>query len=353
MEFDFAFDADAIDVDGQIFYDREYKSDIFRKYFYSFVGNGVFAETGNALLVLSKTPEVMEVVVKSGQAWAEGAFYINDDDLTLTIEPSHNTLNRIDAVVIRCDYTERHMYATVVTGTPATTPSHYIPVRNANMFELKLAEVYVPFASLNVKQSNITDYRAVSAVCGWVTGYLQSIDADSFFEAYQLAYTQFMQELNTEADNLIQDTSDEFNTFLTGAKAEFEGFDKFFRDWFDSIKEDTNLLVPFNFDNIAAMPGCSYNYLDGEKGTDFDTPIFEYIRKTDTQRLVAKRITRFPTETTMTTQTIRYAKDGLTEVDNTLLTTNIENGDTEITGTTTDIFVPINNNEPETGGDTV
>lgn len=328
MERDFVFDAETVLQDGQIIYDRSYKADIFREYFYSFVGNGVFAEAGNALAVIAKTPEDMQVIVRSGKAWTEGAFYYNDDDLVLSFQPSDNTLNRIDAVVVRCDYVGRRVYATVVQGTPATTPAHYTPVRNTDVFELLLAEVYIPFASLNIKQQNITDFRAVSDVCGWVTGYLQSIDSDSFFEAYRASFTEFMEDSN----------------------ATFEEFEAITKAWFNSVKDDIAAAAPFDFDNVTALPGCTYTYADGTQGTDYAPPILEEIRKTvetGTGRLIAKRTSTFPTETTMTIQTIRYAKDGVTEIDNTIQNINIETGDTIVTGTVANVYPPLDDETAE------
>lgn len=336
MEKDFAFDAEPIISGGEVIgYDREYVAEIFRQYFYSFVGNGVFAEKGNALQVVAKTPEDMQVIVRSGQAWTEGAFYINDDDLVLSFQPADNVLNRIDAVVICCDYVERRVSAKVRQGTPATTPAHYDPVRNSDMYELLLAEVYIPFASLNIKQQYITDYRADSTVCGWVTGYLQSIDADSFFEAYRGAFREFMEESNQT----------------------FEDFDNIVKNWFNDIKDDLTAAAPFDFDNVAALPGCNYYFTEDEEaqGDAYAPPIYEYIRKTapegQLQRLIAKRITLFPTEETMTVQTIRYAKDGLTEVDNTLQTIDIVSGTFTVTGFVENVY-PALEDAAETGSRT-
>lgn len=297
--------------------DRAYMAEIFRKYFYSFVNNGVFAEKGDALQVLSRVPEVMQVVVRPGQAWAQGAFYDNDDELVLSISEADPVLNRIDAVVVRCDYVQRIMSARVVTGVPATEPLHYTPVRNADVYELLLAEIYVPFASINVKQTNITDYRPYSDVCGWVTGYLQSIDADSFFRAYQLAYEQFMAEAEKGFGSQI-------NTI---------------NDWFSNVKTDIALLQAFNFDNLAVLPNCTYSFesVKAQEGHYMDGSI-ETITNVSTELLVAKRVCSYPEEQTMIVQVIRYASDGVTELDNTIQTHNFSTDIISVSGFVENVY---------------
>ena len=292
--------------------DRAYMAEIFRKYFYSFVNNGVFAEKGDALQVLSRVPEAMQVVVRPGQAWAQGAFYDNDDELVLSISEADPDLNRIDAVVVRCDYVQRIMSAKIVTGVPATEPLHYTPVRNADMYELLLAEIYVPFASINVKQTNITDYRPYSDVCGWVTGYLQSIDADSFFRAYQLAYEQFMDE----------------------AKEGFGSQIVTINDWYSQVKDDIALLQAFNFDNLAILPNCRYTYTDGVNTSE------EMITSIGTGKVIARRLCDYSQAGSMTVQIIRYASDGVTEVDNTVQAFDLSGDEVEITGFVGNVYNP-------------
>ena len=311
----FPFDSEMVNGEP----DRAYVSEIFRKYFFSFVSNGVFAEKGNALQVLSRTPEVMQIVVKSGQAFTEGAFYDNDDDLILSVAESDPVLNRIDAVVVQCDYVQRQVKSVIVTGTPATEPIHYTPVRNADYFELLLAEIYVPFASISVKQSNITDYRANSNVCGWVTGYLHQIDADSFFDQYQLAYEQFMEEAKTGFGAQI-------NTI---------------NDWYSSVKDDIVLLQAFNFDNLAILPNCTYTSENVEQPEGyFMQSSVETITSISTEKVIAKRICEYPTETTMTVQVIRYASDGVSELDNTIQTYDLSGDTVTITGIVQNAYTP-------------
>ena len=292
--------------------DRGYMSEIFRKYFNSFVGNGVFAEHGNALQVLSRTPEVMQVVVRSGKAFINGAFYDNDDDKVLSITAADPVLNRVDAIVVSCDFIQRKVTAEVVTGTPATEPAHYTPVRNSDKYELLLAEIYVPFASIAVKQENITDFRTSSDKCGWVTGYLQSIEAESFFEQYRLAYEQFMDE----------------------AKEGFGSQIVTINDWYSQVKNDIALLQAFNFDNLAVLPNCRYTYTDGVNTSE------ERITSISTGNVIAKRVCDYSQADSMTVQIIRYASDGVTEVDNTVQTFDLSGDEVTITGFVENVYNP-------------
>ncbi len=301
--------------------DRAVPAAMFRKYFHSFVSSGVFAEKGNALQVLARTPNVMQVVVKSGQAFTEGAFYDNDDDLVLSIQPADSVLNRIDAVVVQCNYVDRTVTCKIVTGTPATNPAHYTPKRNVDAFELVLAEIYVGFAVINIKQANITDYRADSNVCGWVTGYLQQIDASSFFNQYQQAFSEFMED----------------------AKHGFSGQIDTINSWYSTVKDDISLLQYFDFDNLAAYPNCKYTMTDAESLPEghYQKGFRETITSLSTNKPLAVRVTEYPTSDTITVEMIRYSKDGTTILDDTVQTYNLgETQEVNISGYVENVYTP-------------
>lgn len=54
-------------VDGAGIYDREYNAEDFAEYFASFIGNGVYANSANELMV-SAVGDNMSVLVNTGSA---------------------------------------------------------------------------------------------------------------------------------------------------------------------------------------------------------------------------------------------------------------------------------------------
>lgn len=260
--------------------DRAYMAEIFRKYFKAFIGNGIFPNPSEQLQVLARSPEVMQVEVKVGTAFTEGAFYDNDEDLILAISDADPVLNRIDAIVVQCDYLQRQVTCKVIKGEPATEPVHYTPIRNADYFELLLAEVYVPFAAISIKQSNITDYRLNNDVCGIVTGVVDQVDTTTLFNQYfakwqevqdwisqnEATYDAWYLAFTTNAENRFEEQ-------INAQKTTFEGFEAAFNAWFTQAQAQIFDAKYFDFDNNIYRKGFEYSYTQTENPTVYTETI--------------------------------------------------------------------------------
>ena len=164
--------------------DRRYKAEDFARYFASFIGNGVFPIPSNGLQVISNNN--MTVTLNPGKAWINGYFYWNDNDLVLNIEPADGILNRIDRVVIRLDYLKREIKTYVKKGNFASSPAAPTLVRNADMYELGIADIKVNKGAISISNANITDTRLNKSLCGIVHGVIEQIDPTELFNQYQL-----------------------------------------------------------------------------------------------------------------------------------------------------------------------
>ena len=200
---------DAHLTDGK--YDRVYLAENFARYFANFIGNGVFGGKSNELMVRQKEAANMSVRVLSGQGWINGYWYENTDELSLAIDVADGVLNRIDSIVLRWDNVERVIRLAVKKGTPSSTAYPSSVLRNADFYELKLAEVYVKAGATSITQADITDTRLDNTVCGLVQGVVQQFDTtefgkqiDSFIENFEATNIVRMNEvlarLNAMAD---------------------------------------------------------------------------------------------------------------------------------------------------------
>lgn len=212
---------DARLVDGE--YDRVYLAESFAKYFASFIGNGIFGEKSNELIVKQKETAAMSVRVLSGQAWINGYWYENTDELSLAIDVADGVLNRIDVIALRWYKTERVIRLAVIKGTPASNPSVPNIVRSEDYYDLKLAEVYVRAGTTSITQANITDTRLNAAACGLVQGVVQQFDTTEFgaqLEAYisefisekDSWFAQFKSDSKAEFDNLVAELEETLST---------------------------------------------------------------------------------------------------------------------------------------------
>lgn len=184
-------------IDG----DRTYNADQMSEYFEGLVGNGVYEDVGNALVVTAG--EGMTVNVGTGRAIIQCKWLRNKTIQPVTISQSHVQFNRWTAVIVKLDAANRKMEIGTKDGTPGTTPAKPEITEN----ELCLAWVYVASNVTSIQQSMITDARATS-VCGWVTGLIEQVDTSTLFLQFQDA-----------CETYIHDMTLQFNEWLEGLTA--------------------------------------------------------------------------------------------------------------------------------------
>ena len=229
--------------------DRKYKSSDFAEYFSTFIGNGVFPNPSNNLLVTSNGD--MTINLSTGFAWINGYMYHNTDNLTLTVEHADATLKRIDRVVLKCDFVNREIKAYIKKGTFATNPTPPILERNVNAYELSVADILVENGVISIQQSKITDTRLDNEVCGVVTQTVETIDT-----------TDLYNKLQAYIDEIGQDVSGWVDTATTTWEIEFT-------TWFNTIK----------------------NILDRDVAGNLANRILELENKVDNLDLVASKVT--------------------------------------------------------------
>ena len=196
--------------------DRRYKSSDFAEYFKTFIGNGVFPNPSTNLQATAN--EDMTVTILPGYAWINGYMYANTDSLNLIIENSDSVLNRIDRVVVRLDFLNREIKTYVKKGSFATSPIAPNIQRDADVFELAIADININAGAIKIIQSDIKDLRLNKEVCGIVKGTIDEIDTTTLYKQLE-AY--------------IEEKSLDMQTWINQAK---DFFTNDFNTWFDSIK---------------------------------------------------------------------------------------------------------------------
>jgi len=151
--------------------DRKYSADDWSNYFSKFLTNGYFSNVASNLQVLGNNGN-MTTVVKSGAAWINGYMYQNTSDLFLTHDVADGVLNRIDRIVVQLDYVNRLMKTVIKKGTFASSPVAQSLQRDANIYEISLADVYISKGTTSILQSNITDNRLNTSLCGMVNSLI-------------------------------------------------------------------------------------------------------------------------------------------------------------------------------------
>ena len=197
--------------------DRKYKAEDWAQYFASLIGNGVFPQPSTGLQVVAG--ESMDVTVHAGNAWINGYFYANTADLTLSLSVADGVLSRIDRIVVRWDLSARSITAAVKAGDPESSPTPPALDRDADVYEICLADVLIPAGATGVSQANITDQRLNTAVCGVVAALVDQIDTTAFNSQLQAWFGEFTAQ--SESD---------FDAWQDQEKADFEA-------WYATVQE--------------------------------------------------------------------------------------------------------------------
>ena len=176
--------------------DRKYKAEDFASYFGSFISNGIFPNPGTNLQVVSN--DNMTVTLKPGKGWINGYYYENTDDLILSIDVADGVLNRIDRVVARYDVMDREIRLEVKKGTFASSPVAPDLQRDADAYELAIADIKIGKGVASIVQADITDLRLSTELCGIVHGVVDQVDTEVLFQDYLSWINQKKNEFNTD-----------------------------------------------------------------------------------------------------------------------------------------------------------
>ena len=173
--------------DGLPVYDRPYVSADLRNVYMAFFKDGVFLNESTSLQVMTATGG-MNVSVKAGSCLIQGAFGIEASDRTLQLNAASATLDRIDTIVARLDLSvaARSIDLFVKIGTAAADPVRPALTRNETVWELGLADVYVPKGITTISEARISDTRLETGRCGVVTPFAE-LDTTTLYNQLQAA----------------------------------------------------------------------------------------------------------------------------------------------------------------------
>ncbi len=234
----------AIKVDGE--FDRAYKAEDWAWYFATFLASGVFPKPSDGLQVVAHSG--MEVRVNMGYAFINGYAFRNPVSKGVTLDRAEGAHNRVDRVVVRWDLALRDIYIDVLKGVPSAKPTAAALTRNAEIWELAIADIYVGKGATKIQAKDITDQRFNSALCGIVKGTIEEIDAsvltkqfNDFFSTYSgeilEKYGFYIEAMEAYLNGLTATGDSQLGEIvknLTDFEADSE---QQWNDWFNGIKQ--------------------------------------------------------------------------------------------------------------------
>ena len=229
--------------------DRAVTSEVLRQIYKRYFTNGVFGISDSTCFQVSVATGGAGLSIAPGACQIQGATGYEENAVTLEITPNSSNLPRIDTVVARLndnsDY--RSIYFDILEGTPAVTPTAPALTQSDSIWELGLCNIARAANSSVITNSNITDTRAHSSRCGYVTA-IQQLDTASLYQQFQ-AYIQEVQDALDAADATYNETAQNYLTTLeTTGDAQLaditHAFNAYaavteeeFNNWFASIRD--------------------------------------------------------------------------------------------------------------------
>lgn len=229
--------------------DRAVTSEVLRQIYKRYFTNGVFGISDSTCFQVSVATGGAGVSIAPGACQIQGATGYEENAVTLEITPNSANLPRIDTVVARLndnsDY--RSIYFDILEGTPAAAPVAPALTQSDSVWELGLCNIARAANSSVITNSNITDTRADSARCGYVTA-IQQLDTASLYQQFR-AYIQEVQDALDAADATYNETAQNYLTTLeTTGDAQLaditQAFNAYaavteeeFNNWFASIRD--------------------------------------------------------------------------------------------------------------------
>lgn len=223
---------DAVDL-GSGNYDRVYSSAEFSHYWALLVGDGVFGQPSTSLNILATTPVAMSVKVSPGTGWIKGHYLTVPDNMdeVIAVPVANPSLPRIDSIIMALNNTDRDMKLYVRSGTAAASPKAVTLQRDADVWELELAQITVAAGAGNITKQAIKDMRTDPDRCGIVTGLIDQFDVSGFLTAAQASFDEWFENVQSQLGddvagnllNLIQGVSNDLSSFKTEVEEDFQG----------------------------------------------------------------------------------------------------------------------------------
>jgi len=219
--------------------DRTYNAVHFANYFGVLVSDGVFPNPSTNMQVLEHTG--MKVKISKGMAWIKAYFAHNMADYTLSIEPADGTLKRIDRIVLRLDLNSRLIKPEVIKGKFGTLPVAPTLVRNDEIHDIALADVYVANGTTAINQGMITDQRLNKDLCGLVHALINQVDTTTIFNQYQSWFNQYSTGKALEFQEWQTRVTSELEAWIQAEELDFTAWKQdqelTFTQWSDSRKD--------------------------------------------------------------------------------------------------------------------
>lgn len=199
--------------------DRTYSADDMNRPYKRLVSDGVFPapRTHGASTDFQVTSAGgMVITVNKGEGIFGSKWFQNETVIPITIPENNDIHPRIDSVIIQVDNRSSGRTGNIIyrTGTPAFNPAAPDLNTAANLYEYRVANIYVLAGTTAVDSSDIVDLRG-SDSCPWTTGTIKQVDTSVLWQQFQTAYQNQFNSYNQQFQTYTANQRQAWNDFLS------------------------------------------------------------------------------------------------------------------------------------------
>lgn len=215
--------------------DRPFDANDFSKYFGSLIKNGIFPNPSTNFQIMGDQNN-MTVKAEKGLAWIEGHLAYDDSVFILNIDTADSALDRIDRIVLRLDTLDRCIKWVVKKGEFSGSPTPKPLQRDADAYEIALADIRINHGTSSITQAMITDLRMNTELCGWVTGVVTQIDTSTLFNQMEQWKKDYIDKTNRWTDEQEKAFTNWKEMFENSATDWRNKEEQKFTEWLNSLK---------------------------------------------------------------------------------------------------------------------
>lgn len=184
-------------------HDRLYDAEQVSSIFDGIILDGVYQGVGDAFQVVPNEETNDSVIVKTGRAWFDHTWILNDSDFSIVLDPPNSALSRIDAIVLDIDRRKevRKNSIIYVSGNYSTAPVYPTLTKSDLHNQYPLCYITVPAGSSTIISASNIENKVGSSDCPIVTGVLEVMKSDIFVQQMNSKFNEWFSGIKDLLDS--------------------------------------------------------------------------------------------------------------------------------------------------------
>lgn len=186
-------------------HDRLYNAEQLSSIFDGVILDGVYENVGDAFEISANPDAENSIFIRTGRAWFDHTWTVNDSNMVMTLEAPNEMLPRIDAVVIDVDRREsvRANTIKVLTGSLASNPQPPSLIKEDLHNQYPIAYITRPAGSSAVISNANIENKVGTDDCPLVTGILEMSNLDNLWQQLDAEFNEWWDGIKATLDENV------------------------------------------------------------------------------------------------------------------------------------------------------